>query len=162
MKIRIPFWIPMLLSLGALGCNQRASVGPHALEVGRPDTAWKVNRRYDGEGMTSSPSARLADRAPIDLNFHQVPVDRVIAEMGNLFNCRISLTPAANTFIASRRPKVTARARQIPAPLAFEVMRGHIEAQGLTLQEAPNASTFGKAHFLVDVSARREASVAAH
>ena len=50
---------------------------------------------------------------------------------------------------------------RVPSGLAFEVIRAQLEAKGLTIEEAPNASTLGKPHFLLDRSTAREATVTA-
>jgi hypothetical protein len=153
-----------MLAVLALGCRGRGTnVGFQAREMGRPDAAWGLERACRGVPTPRLAARGLVARDPleaqglVDLNFHQTPIHEVILVMMNKFGCRVTLTQPASRLIHVKDLRLTARASNVPANLAFEVLRGQLETKGLTVQEAPNAAWIGQAHFLIDRSGVQEA-----
>jgi hypothetical protein len=165
MQLKSLLPIAMLIVLAA-GCHhETASTSFHSRDVGRPDAAWGMEKSFRGFPAPVMASRGLVARDPLEaqrpanLNFHRAPAHQVIAAMTARFNCRITLTQKASNYIHTRDVRITARAAAIPANLAFEVLRGQLETAGLVVQEAPNSAILGRAHFLVDRSRLREATV---
>jgi hypothetical protein len=157
----------MLVALTA-GCRGKSTdVGFQARGLGRPDAAWGMEKAYRGYPAPAMTARGLRARDPLesqgltDLNFHEAPAHEVIAFMMTKFRCKVTLTQPASSYIHGKDVRITARASRIPSNLAFEVLRGHLEAKGLVIQEAPTARTLGKPHFLIDRSTVREASIPA-
>ncbi len=165
MKLKSLFPVAMLIVL-ATGCHhEEASLGFHSRDVGRPDAAWGMEKTFRGfpapamasRGLVASDP--LEAQRPADLNFHRTPAHQVIAAMTARFNCRITLTQQASSYIHTKDVRITARAGSVPTNLAFEVLRAQMEAAGLVVQEASNSTLLGRPHFLVDRSDLREATV---
>jgi len=156
------------LSMLAAGCSRRsAGAGAHARTMGRPDVAWRMEKSFRGFPPPAMNSRGLVARDPLELqnptnlNFHRTPAHEVITAMMTRFRCRITLTREASSYIHTNDVRITARAMAVPQNLAFEVLRGQMEAAGLVVQEAPNATILGRPHFLIDRSAICEATVPA-
>lgn len=169
MKLKSLLPLGAVLLLLAAGCYpSKSDVGFQARGTGRADTAWKAEADYGKlaaptwrDTVRSRPRSTLAGQKLINLDFHDTPVHQVLARMSSRLGCRLTLTRAASNYIHRKDLRITARVGRVSSDLAFEVIRAQLEAKGLTLEEAPNASTLGKPHFLLDRSVMREATVAA-
>jgi hypothetical protein len=176
MKIRAILPVGALLGLLAAGCSPE---GP-ARATGRPDAAWDAELAYRqardpdvtpndpekiyplGKRESAEAALRRSEKQKlVSLNFQRTPAHQVISRMGTLFGCKISITPAASLYMHEGDVRVTARADRIPRNLAFETLRGHLEAKGLVVEENRATSPFKPRHFTVDRSRVREASVPA-
>ncbi len=150
------------------GCNQGdANLDSGARIVGRPDAAWHMEESFRGFPAPKMNSRGLVARDPLDiqrptsLNFHETPAHEVIAALMTRFRCRVTLTQQASRYIHAKDVRITARASAVPENLAFEVLRGQMEAVGLVVQEAPNSTILGRPHFLIDRSRLRASTVPA-
>ncbi len=169
MKLKSLLPLGAALILLSAGCYaDKSDVGFQARGTGRADTAWEAEDDYRKlaaptwrDTARSRPRSTLPEQGFINLDFHKTPVHHVLARMSSRLGCRLTLTQQARNYIHKQDLRITARVGRVPAGLAFEVIRAQLEAKGLTLEEAPKASTLGKPHFLVDRSAEREAVVAA-
>jgi hypothetical protein len=165
-----------LALIPAAGCGGggRTDVGFQAREVGRPDAAWPQNararklgtpawpgKRVDAAEASLRDAAKAGAQCPMDLSFRDKPALEVVELMRSRFGCEVAVSRAAAEFIRSRDLRVTSYASGIPANLAFETLRGLLEAEGLAVCEAPGANFFGPPRFLVDRSAVIEAAVPA-
>jgi hypothetical protein len=156
--------VPALLLVA--GCGRVDSgLAFHSCSVGRPDAAWSAEESFRGipePGMSAgaiSAGDPLERQNPVDLDYRNTPVHRVLSDMATIFRCRVTLTHRASHHIHARDLRITARASRIPENLAFEVLRGQLEAVGLLVQEASNARVLGRPHLVVDRSRVREATV---
>ena len=87
--------------------------------------------------------------------FNDSPWDNYI--LGN----EQAITPAASLYMHEEDLRITARADRVPANLAFETLRGHLESKGLVVEENSSTSLLVPQEFTVDRNRIREASVPA-
>jgi hypothetical protein len=139
-----------VISLFALaGC--RDSAGQYKpsdifyADQGRPDAAWKLEKKVHKLGHT-------------DLDFENAAVGEVVLGLQEKFNCTVRVTKQAQKFIEENDLRVTARVGEIPENLAFAVLRAQLEANGLVLVDLK--TIFGQPGFELDRSAVREAQAA--
>ncbi|MHC4917155.1 MAG: hypothetical protein ACYTGB_16875 [Planctomycetota bacterium] len=176
MKIRTFLPVVALFGLLAAGCSPEATTA----RTGRPDAAWDAELAYrrlrDPDVTPTDPekihplgkreSAKAALRRSekqklVNLSFQRTPAHEVVSRMATLFKCKISITPAASLYMHEEDLRITARADRVPANLAFETLRGHLESKGLVMEESRSTSLLTPQQFIVDRSRIREASVPA-
>lgn len=125
---------PMLVA----GCKREPNVT-------RPDAAYMaLNEDLKKQGMKR-------------LDFQEASVDKVVAWLESELGYKVQREKAAEVFIQQTDPRVTARTGEVPASLAYEVLRSMLEAKGLTLEPLDNL--FGKPKLLLDRSVLRDGTV---
>jgi hypothetical protein len=160
--------VAVILAGGLLaGCGGQRQALHHSRDFGRPDAAWPAELRDrsirppEWAGKTPETDPTAGTQSPADYRIAGESVLRVIGIMRSRFGCQVSLTPEAAEYIHETNPRVKSEVPDVPENLGFEVLRAIIEAGGLVVTEAPNASMLGTPHFLIDRSLAREATAAA-
>jgi hypothetical protein len=127
--------VPLML---VAGCT------PEPDPMARPDAAFReLNKQLHEKGLKR-------------LDLQEASVKDVTSWLEKDLNCQVAIESAAIGFIAQTDPRITARMGEVPADLAFQVVRALLEAKGLTLE--PAGEVDDKPRLTVGRSTLREAT----